>query len=184
MSTAATIMTAEELIRLPRGQWRYELVEGELRRMSPAGHPHGRIAMRIGWRLAKYVEEHDLGAVFAAETGFLLGSNPDTVRAPDAAFVSKERVQSIGTREGYWPGPPDLAVEVVSPSDSYADVEEKVQDWLRSGVRLLFVVNPRKGSVAVYKGQQGVRFLKAGARLAGDDVVPGWEMPVADLFAE
>ena len=183
MSTATTVMTAEELIQLPRGEWRYELVEGELRRMSPAGHPHGRIAMRLGWRLARHVEENGLGTVFAAETGFLLATKPDTVRAPDVAFVSKARILSAGAVEGYWPGPPDFAVEVVSPGDSYADVEEKVQDWLRSGVRLLLVVNPRKQSVAVYRGKEGVQFLSAGDVLDGGDVVPGWSLPVADLFA-
>ena len=152
--------------------------------MSPAGHPHGRIAMRLGWRLAKHVEENGLGTVFAAETGFLLASKPDTVRAPDVAFISKETGRSIETAEGYWPGPPDLAVEVVSPGDSYADVAEKVQDWLRAGVKLLLVVNPRKRSVTVYKDNEGVRFLGVGDTLEGREVVPGWRMPVADLFAD
>jgi Uma2 family endonuclease len=76
--------------------------------------------------LAQHVEERGLGAVYAAETGFLLGRDPDTVRAPDAAFVRRERVEEVGETEGYWPGAPDLAVEVVSPGDAYAEVEGKV----------------------------------------------------------
>ena len=82
--------------------------------------------MRIGWRLAQYVEEHDLGAVYAAETGFILARNPDTVRAPDVAFVSRERLRAAAAAPGYWPGPPDLAVEVVSPSDTFSEMEGKL----------------------------------------------------------
>jgi hypothetical protein len=84
--------------------------------MAPAGSMHGDAAMRLGWRLAHHVETNSLGVVFAAETGFKLSSNPDTVRAPDVAFIARERAERIGIPEGDWPGAPDLAVEVVSPS--------------------------------------------------------------------
>src|SRR5437870_3923435 len=133
MASVGTLTTAEQLLAMPANGWRYELVKGELRRMSPAGGPHGRIAMNLSWRLARFVRERALGVVFAAETGFVLRRNPDTVRAPDVAFVASPR--SADETEGFFPGPPDLAVEVVSPSDSYGDVEETVFEWLTAGTK-------------------------------------------------
>jgi Uma2 family endonuclease len=97
-------ITAEELLRMPDDGRRYELVQGELRTMPPAGHPHGRIAMRIAWPLAQHVEERGLEAVYAAETGFILARIPDTVRAPDAAFAPRERVEEEGRRKDTGPG--------------------------------------------------------------------------------
>lgn len=182
MSTVISAMSAEQLLRVPNDGFRYELVKGELRKMTPAGSLHGDVAMRLGWRLGQYVETNGLGVVFAAETGFMLSTNPDTVRAPDVAFVSRERVERIGHPEGYWPGAPDLAAEVVSPSDSYTDVEEKVIDWLSAGTRMVVVVDPRKRTVAVYRAS-AVTFLTDHDVLSGDDVVPGWSVPVKDLFA-
>jgi Uma2 family endonuclease len=128
-------MSAEELLHLPDDGFRYELVRGELKKMPPAGHEHGDVAMRFGWRLAQHVELHDLGKVFAAETGFLLSTQPDTVRAPDVAFVRKERVEQVSKKGGYWPGAPDLVIEVISPGDSYS--EWKKRQW--SGWRQEFV---------------------------------------------
>src|SRR5262245_36616574 len=120
--------TADELLRLPDDGFRYELIHGELRRMSPAGSKHGVVAMNIALSLGSHVRTHALGRVFAAETGFLLSQDPDHVRAPDSAFVRKERADEVGDTEKFWPGPPDLAVEVISPSDTYTDVEERVFD--------------------------------------------------------
>ncbi len=120
---------------MPDDGLRRELVRGELRTMNPADHPHGRVAMRFGWPLAQHVEENGLEAVYSAETGFVLESNPDTVRAPDVAFVRRDRVEEVGETAGFFPGPPDLAVEVVSFGDSYAQVEEKVAGRLQDGGR-------------------------------------------------
>ncbi len=181
MSTTAYAITAEELIRLPDDGFRYELVRGEIVQTAPAGSNHGEIAMRLGWRLAKFVEENGLGKVFAAETGFKITSNPDTVRAPDAAFVSRARVEQAGVAEGYWPGAPDLAVEVVSPSDTSTEVEEKVIDWLDAGTRMVIVVNPRKRSVSVYRGL-AAKLLTENDTLGGEEIIPGWSVPVRDLF--
>ena len=126
---------------MPDDGFRYELVQGELRRMNPAGNVHGRVAMSFAWRLAQYVDENKLGTVYAAETGFRLATDPDTVRAPDAAFVSRASNEAVGEVEGFWPESPDLAVEVISPGDNYADVEEKVFAWLDAGTKIV-VVNP------------------------------------------
>lgn len=182
MTTVARAVTAEELFKFADDGVRYELVKGEIRKMSPAGSEHGKIAMRLGARLDFYVEAHNLGQVFAAETGFRISSNPDTVRAPDVAFVCSERIKTIGTPEGYFPGAPDLAIEVVSPSDTYTGVEDKVIDWLTAGTTMVIVINPRKRSVSIHR-QSGITPLKEGDTLGGGEVVPGWSVSVRDLFA-
>src|SRR5215207_11004568 len=114
-SVAARPVTADELLWMPDDGLRRELVDGEVRVMTPAGHPHGDIAMRIGWRLASHIEMQGLGKAYAAETAFRIASNPDTVLAPDVSFVGLERVQAAKGTEGPFPGAPDLALEVVSP---------------------------------------------------------------------
>lgn len=168
---------------MPDDGFRYELVRGELRRMTPAGSEHGRIAVRITWRLAQHVEEKRLGAVYAAETGFILARNPDTVRAPDVAFVNREGLERAGKTEGYWPGAPDLAVEVISPGDLYEEVEEKVFDWLDAGTRMVAVVNPRNRSVTVYRSPTDIVVLTEADVLDGGDVVPCFELAVREIFA-
>jgi Uma2 family endonuclease len=180
MSTRTQLVTAEELLRMPDDGFRYELVCGELRKMPPAGHVHGRLAATLTASLVRYVTANQLGAVYAAETGFILRRNPDTVRAPDVAFIRQQRVQEVGDVAGYWPGAPDLAIEVVSPSDSYAEVEEKVFEWLEAGTLMVLVVNPRRRSVTVYRSLADIIVLNDA--LDGGDVVPGWIMPVKDIF--
>ena len=176
-------VTADELLLMPRGRVRRELVRGVVREVTPAGYGHGKIAMRVGARLDGYVDENDLGVVCAAETGFKLEGDPDTVRAPDVAFIRRERVETVGEGEGFWPGAPDLAVEVVSPGDSTGEVEEKVLGWLSAGSRMVVVVNPRKRTVAVHRsGGEGV-VLTEEDELDGGDVVPGWRVPIRELFA-
>ncbi|HEV2146851.1 MAG TPA: Uma2 family endonuclease [Longimicrobiaceae bacterium] len=182
--TAASVaVTADELLRMPDDGLRRELVRGELREMTPAGYRHGSVAMRIGSHLHVHVEANDLGVAFAAETGFRLESAPDTVRAPDAAFVRKERVDATDDPEGFWPGAPDLAVEVVSPGDSFGEVEEKVFDWLAAGCRMVVVVNPRKRTATVYRSRSDIVVLTEDDELDGRDVVSGWRLPVREIFA-
>jgi Uma2 family endonuclease len=183
MSTHTGTMTADDLYRMPDDGLRYELVRGELRQMAPAGNEHGEVTVRITWRLAQYVETNRLGVVFAAETGFRIGADPDTVRAPDVAFVTRARIEQIGRVEGYWPGVPDLVVEVVSPNDRYTEVEEKTTDWLAAGARMVLVVNPRKQIVTVYRAMNDITILTANETLSGGDVVSGWAVKVGDLFA-
>jgi Uma2 family endonuclease len=182
-STTTQLMTAEELFEMPDDNFRYELVKGELRKMSPAGHKHGRIAMRLSGPLHRYVEEKGLGEVYAAETGFLLASNPDTVRAPDIGFVRRERVDEVGDAGSYFPGAPDLAVEVTSPGDSIGEVEEKVQEWLEAGTPLVWVVSPKLRVVTVYRSRTDIKVLTENDMLDGVDVVPGFQHPIARLFS-
>lgn len=185
MTIQARQFTAEELLRMPDDGSRYELVEGELRKMAPAGGEHGYLALEVAAELRNHVKANGLGRVYTAETGFKLSSNPDTVRAPDAAFVSRERVEKAGKVRGYWPGAPDLAVEVVSPNDSYAQVTEKALAWLKAGCGMVLVVDPEEHAVTVYRSRDEIRVLTSGAgdTIDGADVVPGWKLPVAELFA-
>lgn len=183
MSMQTKNITVEELLHIPDDGLRRELVRGELRTMTPAGHPHGRMAMRVGWQLARHVEENGLGVVYAAETGFILSRDPDTVRAPDAAFVRRERVEEVGDAAGFWPEAPDLAVEVVSPGDAYAEVEGKVAEWLRAGSRMVIVVDPTNRTVRVHRPPAEAATLVEGGEIDGADVVPGWRLPVRELFA-
>lgn len=182
MAVTQKPVTAEELITMPRGKVRRELVRGEVRKMAPAVNVHGRVVINVTTPLDQHVRENNLGTVFAAETGFKIASDPDTVRAPDVAFVRRERVEEIGAVEGYWPGAPDLAVEVVSPNDLYAEVEEKVADWLEAGTSMVIVVSPRNETVAVRHLQSEIVLLHKDDVLDGGDIVPGWSLAVRNIF--
>jgi len=138
--------------------------------------------MRIAAHLFQHVEAHHLGTVYAAETGFQLTQDPDTVRAPDVAFISRQRGEAVGEIEGYWPGAPDVAVEVISPSDRYTDVEDKVVEWLEAGCRMVIVVNPRQRSVTVYRSHTDMVRLTEEDTLDGGEVVPGWQLPIKEVF--
>jgi Uma2 family endonuclease len=185
MEMAAVIdrpVTADELLAWPDDGLRHELIKGELTTMAPAGSEHGIVALRIGRLLGNFVEEQGLGETFGAETGFKIATNPDTVRAPDAAFVSRERFDWVGPTRKFWPGAPDLAVEVVSPDDAYAQVQAKARDWLEAGTRMVVVADPRKRRVTVYRSPSDIRVLTEQEVLDGGDVVPGWQVSVAAIF--
>jgi Uma2 family endonuclease len=157
-------LSAEEMLRLPDRDRRLELIEGELHEMPPAGADHGTIALRIGALLEHAAREHG-GRAFAAETGFVLSRNPDTVRAPDAAYVTAQGAERAGNVRGYWPGPPDLAVEVVSPGDAYSELHEKALAWLEAGAQLVLVADPTSRRVTLYRSREDVSVI------AGDEIV-------------
>jgi Uma2 family endonuclease len=182
MSTTLQQLTADELFAMPKDGFRYELVKGELRKMSPAGSEHGAIIVNITVLLGQHVKSNKLGICFGAETGFKIATDPDTVRAPDVAFVASGRVPESGITKKFWPGAPDLAVEVLSPGDSYEEVDEKVEDWLAAGARAVWIVNPRKRSVTVYRSMSDVKRLSESDELDGGDVVHGFRCKVSEIF--
>ena len=151
--------------------------------MSPAGWKHGWIAGRLHIWMGRHIEEHNLGVVFEGETGFLLASDPDTVRAPDIAFIRRERFPAQPPAEAFWPGAPDLAVEVVSPGDTIHEVDDKVKTWLDAGAKMVWVVNPKSRSVTVYRSAEQVKILTENEDLSGEDVVEGFRCKVRDIFS-
>ena len=178
------VMTAEELLHLPGDGWRHALVEGELQRMTPAGFDHGAVVMNVAAPLAQYVRRRGLGVVCGAETGFVLARRPDTVLAPDAAFVRRERIPASGRPSAFWEGAPDLAVEVVSPGDTRPEVAAKVASWLAAGTRVVWVIDPGRRSVTVHEPGAPPRRLAADSDVAdGAPLVPGFRLPLADVFA-
>jgi Uma2 family endonuclease len=175
-------MTAEELSRLPKNGQLYELVAGELRPMSPAGFNHGAIEVRFAIALGSYVLAHKLGEVVAGDTGFVLSRNPDTVRAPDVGFVRADRIPSPRPVK-FWEGAPDLAVEVVSPSDTVYEVDETVHAWLDAGTLEVVVINSEQRTVRIVRPGEESKTLHPGDVLQDLRSVPGFQCPVADLFA-
>jgi Uma2 family endonuclease len=182
MTTTLQQVTADELFARRKDGFRYELVKGELRKMSPAGSEHGAIIVNITVLLGQHVKANELGVGFGAETGFKIASDPDTVRAPDVAFVRRERIPESGIPKKFWPGAPDLAVEVVSPGDPLEEVEEKVEDWLSAGARAVWVVSPKRRSVTIYRSMSDATRLAETDELDGGDVVPGFRCKVAEFF--
>jgi Uma2 family endonuclease len=173
-------MTADELLAMPDdGTHRYELVRGELITMSPAGEEHSAIALNIAAELRSFVRQHKLGRAYGADAGYIISRDPDTVREPDASFVRAERV--VRSRN-YIVGPPDLAVEVISPNDTWTEVYEKVREYLTAGTRMVIVVDPRKQTAQVRTSTSTID-LTINDTLSGGDVVPGWSLPLAELFS-
>ena len=177
-----TALRADDLLQFPDDGQRRELIAGELRTMSPIGEEYGGLAAMFTTYLNASVLAHRLGRVFAAETGFLIATDPNTVRAPDVAFVRSEQLREVSAGTGYRRGAPDLAVGIVSPHDRYTEVEEKVAAWLEHGTSMVVVVNPRRQSLAVHRSATDVRHLTINDSLDGEDVIPGWTLPLHDLF--
>ena len=182
MHVKKTLLTAEELLRLPDTGGRLELVEGELYEMPPAGGMHGGVAMTIGALLTSYIRANRLGRAFAAETGFILAREPDTVRAPDASFVSNARLPQGELPFGYLELAPDLAIEVTSPSDSAREVRDKADSWLAAGTSQVWVISPQHRTVTVHRAGELASVIDESGTLRGGDLLPGFEVSVAELF--
>jgi Uma2 family endonuclease len=183
MISDSPLVTADQLFNLPSDGMRRELVRGEIFILNPADGEHGAIAHEIAWLSEQHVRRHGIGRLFAAETGFLLDRNPDTVRAPDVAFIRKERIDAGGIPATFISGAPDLAVEVLSPGDRASEVEAKVADWLQHGTAVVWVVNPRQSTVSVHRSGQGPQLLTAGDFLEDTDLLAGFKVRVGDFFA-
>ncbi len=182
ISRIAAITTADQLLALPDDDCRHELVEGVLKSMAPAGSEHGKIAGRIFSRLHVHVETRGLGETYAAETGFKIHADPDTVRAPDAAFVSHARLAAVTRTRGYLPLAPDLVVEVISPGDSFSAVEAKTHDWLRAGSRIVLIADPANECLHVHSPDSVRQVLRRGETFHAGDVCGDWQLAVDDVF--
>jgi len=180
---ATAVSTVEDVWRVSHEGQRCELVEGDLRLMEPSSFEHGRVAATAGVLLGVHVRQAGIGVTLGAETGFVLARDPDTVRAPDAAFVSRARAEAVGHADKYWPGAPDFAVEVISPNDSFREVEEKALGWLAAGTTVVLVLDPSRRSATVYRGEGNVRQYDGERELDLGDAVPGWRVGVAEFFA-
>jgi Uma2 family endonuclease len=173
------LVTAEELLAM--GEGRRELIAGRVVEMSAAGCRHGVVAVNIATAVRVFTGKSGRGLVTGAETGFRLARDPDFVRAPDAAFVDAGRIEGLDTR-GFLPFAPDLAVEVISPGDSFTEVETKARMWLDHGSRLVWVADPEQRLLYVYHPDGSRAVLAEGDVLDGGDVLPGLALPVADCF--
>jgi Uma2 family endonuclease len=180
----AELKTAVDLYNMPDHGGRNELVQGEVVPMSPASTKHGMIVFRLAFEVGLFTSKNQLGEVYAAETGFTIQQNPDTVRAPDVAFVAQSRIPEEGVPEtGFWAIAPDLVAEVVSPNDRMTEIQDKVTDYLAAGVRLVWVVDPKTETVTVYQSLKQVKVLVADDVLEGEDVLPGFELSLKKLFS-
>ena len=177
----AALLTADDLLRLRIPDKRTELIEGRLVVRELAGFRHGQVAAALGAEVANFVHANDLGHVLAAETGFQLAHNPDTVRAPDVAFVRKGRVPDP-LPDGYPALAPDLAVEVLGNDDRPGEVLAKVGAWLRAGTPLVWVVDPDRRQARVYREDGSELIVREMETLEGEDVLPGFECLLADVL--
>ncbi len=173
------LVTADELLAMPRPDGKTELVRGEIVYMPPTGDRHGQVTARVAARIQVRAEDSGLGEGRTGEAGFTLRRDPDTVRAPDAAFISAER---LARHRGFFPGAPDLAVEVMSPSDTVAEMDAKAAEYLEAGSRLVWVLDPERCTARVYRPGAPPEDLTGDASLSGEDVLPGLDLPLAYLF--
>ena len=175
------LMSAEDLLHANIPDKRTELVRGVLIVREPAGGRHGRVANELSRVIGNHVHAHVLGAVYAAETGFTLARRPDTVRAPDVAFVRRERLPDPEPT-GFPDLAPDLVVEVVSPGDRAGEILAKVADWLSAGTRLVWVVDPERRLARVYRQDGAEVTISQGGELDGEDVLAGFACPLAAIL--
>ena len=184
VATKARI-TLDEFLTLSEGDRRLELVDGQVIDVPAPGPLHGRIVARISRCLSEYLERGGGGEVFAGDVSFRLGlpADPNRVRAPDVSFVSAARLPAGSIPETFLSGAPDLAVEVLSPSDDPVDVQQKVRDFLETGAQLVWIVAPRAGTVNVFRPDGSARFLKDDDALDGEHVLPGLTILLPDIFS-
>lgn len=178
MTTTQRLLTADEFFMLP-GDARRELVQGMVIEISPVGGEHGVVVGKLLLKLGLWAEQNQAGYV-GAKSGFVLARQPDQVRAPDTFFVRGDRVEKAP--RGLWSLAPDLAVEVVSPSESAADVYDKVQDYLAAGTQAVWVVYPTRQAVVAYAADGSARSLAASDTLRDAQVLPGFQCQVSELF--
>jgi Uma2 family endonuclease len=177
---ATKLITAEDLFAMG-DVGRCELIYGELVMTSPAGAEHGLVAARFVRYLSEFIDEHDLGVVLSSETGFKIETDPDLVRAPDASFVRKIRIDSA-LPDGYLEGVPDLAVEVVSPGDTRREIAEKVNMWLAHGTQAVWVADARAKTVVVHRIGKAPVTLRGDEEIRDEPLLPGFVLPLSKVF--
>ena len=175
------LVTADDLLMLEASGKSTELVRGKLIVREPPSTYHGRVQATLNVIVGSHVRAHALGALFGQDTGFKIASDPDTVRAPDLAFVDRTRVAQI-PRRGYAALAPDLAAEILSPDDRPGEVLAKVGDWLAAGVRLVWVIDPDRRAASGYRADGSVATVSSDADMDGEAVLPGLSFPLSDLF--
>jgi Uma2 family endonuclease len=180
MTTKQKLITAEELLLMPRDGNRYELVRGVLVQKMPTGDPHGEVVLRIGAALSIYADNYDYGSTRAGEPGYRLDRDPDTVRAPDVAWIASGRIPE-GT-QGYPGLAPDLAVEVKSPGNSNPEMAAKAAMWLSYGSREVWVADPETTTITRHRPNAAPVTLGEDDILDGDELLPGFSAPVWRLF--
>jgi Uma2 family endonuclease len=182
-ASIAEIMTAEQLERVQVPGKSTELVRGRLVVREPPGTYHGKIAGRLLTRVGPFVEAHGLGEVFGQDTGFKIASNPDTVRAPDLAFIARDRMAHLAPR-GYASIVPDLVAEILSPDDRPGEVIAKIGEWLTAGVRLVWVLDPDRRIAHVYRPEGSLSLVGVEDGLEGENVLPGFRCALRGLYRE
>ncbi len=161
-----------------------ELIDGRIVYMSPTKRKHGKVEVRFGGLLDAFASEHTLGHVLGGEVGIFIRRNPDTIRAADVIFISNQRYAQLKDEDGFLDVAPELVVEVLSPSDSWSDVMQKLREYFSIGVRLVWVADPASRVVYAYRSLTDVSEFTETDALPGDDVLPSFSVPVAELFAD
>ena len=177
------IMTADELFEMEKDEYRYELIQGRLVCMAPTGSEHSAIGATVIIHLGSYILSNRLGQMFNADIGYVFSRNPDTVRSPDASFIRQDRLLPQGDRSRFSEVLPDLAVEVISPSDRLTEVNEKALFYIEHGIQLVWVVNPRNRTVTVYSPDSAPHTLTQDDELDGGDVLPDFRLAVSEIFS-
>jgi len=181
MSTAHTALTLAGFERLPEPEGvRYELDDGELIATARPKAKHARSERKLVVLLGGFLQTHTIGEVFTGNMAFLLGGDPPTLRCPDVSFVTAERARTIDPN-GWITGAPDLAIEIVSPSDAAAELYRKVRQYLENGSSVVWVVYPDTQDVHEFR-PTGTRIFHAGDLLEAPDLLPGFSVRVADLL--
>lgn len=175
------MMTADELLHLDLPGSSTELVRGRLIVREPPGTYHGKVAAKLTFLLGQYVYGRASGSLYGQDTGFRIASNPDTVRAPDVAFVRADRVSRMD-RRGYAAIAPDMVAEILSHDDRPREVLAKVGDWLEAGVRLVWVIDPERVEAHVHRPDGSITIVARDGALDGEDVLPGLRCPLADVL--
>jgi Uma2 family endonuclease len=176
------IMTIDEFLAYPAPEGKAELVRGELRVTPPAGGPHGAAATSLVLLLGPYVRQHKLGRVFGDGVGYELVRSPHTVRVPDGSFVRADRLPEEGIGAGLFRFAPDLAIEVLSPSETASELEEKLHDYTVAGTTLIWIADPVRRTIMTIAADAPVRWLAEADTLHGGSVIPGFSCAVAEVF--